>query len=467
MLATVHHVADAIRDGQKSLETLDGKVRELRTELHSAKNDVRTVTGRLAVSAAEQSNLEDRQGRNERRLEGVENRIGSLSTPLNTMQEKTRRIESLTAGLDTKAAQFEVRLASLQAASEIFHVNAAAHLQQLTGAVQNVEASASASETFQTNAAAHLQQLTGAVQNVEASVSASETFQTNAAAHLQQLTGAIQNVGASVSASETFQTNAAAHLEQLTGAIQAVETSIAQLSTKLFAAPYMTDPDRFRETDTSGRERLGYRASNGASGGAFYLGFEEIFRGPEAFIRDRQRVYLPLLEARRDVVDVGCGRGEMLNLLREVHVSALGVDNDPDMVRRCRAKGHCVEEMDALMFLRDRPPASLGAIFSAQVVEHFAFDVLKEFLALCRSRLRQGGLLIAETVNPHALEAFKTFHTDLSHQRPIFPEVALAFCQLSGFEQAYVLFPLGSRDLNSDRQSQGEYAVVATAGATD
>ena len=91
--------------------------------------------------------------------------------------------------------------------------------------------------------------------------------------------------------------------------------------------------------------------------------------------------------------------------------------------------------MDALTFLRDRPPASLGAIFTAQVVEHFAFDVLKEFLALCRSRLRQGGLLVAETVNPHSLEAFKTFYTDLSHQRPIFPEVALAFCQLSGFSR--------------------------------
>ena len=99
------------------------------------------------------------------------------------------------------------------------------------------------------------------------------------------------------------------------------------------------------------------------------------------------------------------------------------------------------------------------------MIEHFPFDALKEFLALCRSRLRRGGLLVAETVNPHALEAFKTFYTDLTHQRPIFPEVALALCQLSGFEQAHILFPLGSGDLDSDRQSQGEYAVVATAGA--
>jgi spermidine synthase len=99
------------------------------------------------------------------------------------------------------------------------------------------------------------------------------------------------------------------------------------------------------------------------------------------------------------------------------------------------------------------------------VIEHFSFDQLKEFLALCRSRLRTGGLLIAETVNPHALEAFKTFYTDLQHQRPIFPEVALVLCQLSGFEQAYIMFPLGSGDLDRDRQDRGEYAVVATVGA--
>jgi hypothetical protein len=66
-------------------------------------------------------------------------------------------------------------------------------------------------------------------------------------------------------------------------------------------------------------------------------------------------------------------------------------------------------------------------------------------------------------VNPHSLEAFKTFYTDLTHQRPIFPEVGLALSQLAGFEEAYVTFPLGSGELESDRRSQGEYAIVATA----
>ena len=153
-------------------------------------------------------------------------------------------------------------------------------------------------------------------------------------------------------------------------------------------------------------------------------GFQEIFRGSEAFIRDRQRVDPPLLEARSEVVDIGCGRGEMLDLLQGFESQPLRVDNDPDNARCRRAKGHCVEQMDAVTFLRDRPAESIGAIFAAQVIEHFPFDMLKEFLALCRSRLRRGGSLVAETVNPYVLEAFKTFHTELPHQRPVFLKAA-------------------------------------------
>jgi len=411
LLGAVHQAAQAIHDGQRGMQTLDEKVRDLMSALHSAGTDVRTVEDKLAASAIEQFKLADRQGRNERRVESYEHGLSRLSTAAKTTQEKTRRLEAVTACLDTQATQVEGRLTSLQGASE--------------------------------------------------------AFQTDAAAHLGELTGAIRTIEASVSASATFQRNAATHLEQLTSAIQNVEASLSTLSAKLFAVPYMARPERFCETDPSGRPRLGYRGADGASGGSFYLGFQEIFRGPEAFIRDRQRVYLPLLETRSGLVDIGCGRGEMLDLLRERGVSASGVDTDPDMVRRCRTKGHSVDQMDALAFLRDQPTGSIDTIFTAQVIEHFPFDALKEFLALCRSRLRSGGLLVAETVNPHALEAFKTFYTDLTHQRPIFPEVALALCQLSGFERAHILFPLGSGNLDFDRQSQGEYAVVATAEGTD
>jgi len=131
-------------------------------------------------------------------------------------------------------------------------------------------------------------------------------------------------------------------------------------------------------------------------------------------------------------------------------------------VDRCRAKGHDVERADALQYLNAQPDASLGGIFAAQVVEHLSSEDFMSFLRLSQIKLRQDGLLIFETINPHAIEAFKTFWTDLTHVRPIFPEVALAWCWLSGFARAEVLFPNGSRDLEADRRAQGEYSVIAT-----
>jgi len=267
--------------------------------------------------------------------------------------------------------------------------------------------------------------------------------------------------------SEAWFTNAAAHLDGLTRVVGTTERSLSVLEQRLFAVPYMTDPDRFLESDEHGHQRLGYSVTDGHQKNGFYVGFENLFRGPQTLIRERQAFYVPLLRQSSHVVDLGCGRGEMLDLLGAAQTPAMGVDIDPDMVAMCRAKGHHVEQIDAVQFLRDRAERSLPAVFSAQVIEHLPFEELKAFLTLCRSRLRVGGTVIVETVNPHALEAFKTFYTDLTHQRPIFPEVALALMQLAGFERARVVFPLGAGTLTENRRTQGEYAVVATVVGDD
>jgi len=137
----------------------------------------------------------------------------------------------------------------------------------------------------------------------------------------------------------------------------------------------------------------------------------------------------------------------MLDLLRVARVPAVGIDFDPAMVSHCRANGHTVEQADALQFLRTQPDASVAAIFSARFLEQLPFERMQEFLLLCRRRLEQGGLLIAENATP-----------------AISPEIALALCQQAGFEQAQVVFPTGTGALDPDRHSQPQYAVFATAG---
>jgi SAM-dependent methyltransferase len=196
-----------------------------------------------------------------------------------------------------------------------------------------------------------------------------------------------------------------------------------------------------------------------------YVAFEDVFRLSEDVIRERQRPYLALLNGREPVLDAGCGRGEFLELLRDAGVAAQGVDLDPGMVARARAKGLDVEQSDLIAHLARIADSSLGAVFSAQVVEHLPYAELVRFLRLGWTKLKPGGLLIAETVNPHAPAALKAFWTDPTHQHPIFPEVLLTLCKGFGFSSAYIFHPAGSGDVDADRGRFGDYAIVAERGA--
>jgi len=210
----------------------------------------------------------------------------------------------------------------------------------------------------------------------------------------------------------------------------------------------------------------GYRLPNHHPSADPYRSFEDIFRGSEEFIRDRQRRFIELIGDRTPVLDYGCGRGEFLDLLRELGTAYQGVDSDSGMVARCQAKGHeRVALAEGNDYLESLEPGSIGAIFCAQVIEHLPYQHLMRFLELARRALKPDGLLIAETVNPHSPPALKTFWVDLTHQHPVFPEVALALCQAAGFSEAFVFYPNGTGDVDRDRPLAGEYAVVAVPGA--
>ncbi len=238
--------------------------------------------------------------------------------------------------------------------------------------------------------------------------------------------------------------------------------SVASVVAASRALPFMEgDPLVEFETPEAGRV-LGYRASEDGGTKWPYREFEAIFRGSEERVAASQRPYLDLLEGHAPVLDAGCGRGEMLDLLRDRGIAATGVDADPGMVERCREKGHDVALGDVVEVLEGRDDGSLGAIFSAQLIEHLPRPELERFVTTSARKLEPGGLFVAESVNPHCARALKAFWLDLTHQHPIFPEVALMLCRIAGFPQAYVFHPLGGGDAAEDRYTQDAYAVVAT-----
>jgi SAM-dependent methyltransferase len=228
------------------------------------------------------------------------------------------------------------------------------------------------------------------------------------------------------------------------------------------AIPFMSS-DIFRTFDAGAAGLVvGFQSPLDADHANGYREFEDLFRGSEAFIAERQRRYMDLVRDRGPAVDVGCGRGEFLDLLAEAGIDATGVDTDPGMVARCRAKGHEGTVLgDGVAYLESLPEASLGLVFCAQVVEHLPPSTLTRFLEVAMTRLRPGGLLVAETVNPHSVAAMKTFWMDITHQHPLFPEALLGLVRIAGFDAGYVFHPNGVGDVEADRFTTGEYAVVA------
>ncbi len=158
-----------------------------------------------------------------------------------------------------------------------------------------------------------------------------------------------------------------------------------------------------------------------------YARFAERFRGPAEYVAKGQAFYLPFFQGRSRVLDLGCGRGEFLELMRGAGVAARGVDSDPDSVALCRQKGLEVVEADLFDHLASLPDESLDAVFSAQVVEHLPPPRVPELVSLAARKLGPGGLLAIETPNPECLAIFATnFYLDPTHTRPV-PAAQLHF----------------------------------------
>jgi SAM-dependent methyltransferase len=199
-----------------------------------------------------------------------------------------------------------------------------------------------------------------------------------------------------------------------------------------------------------------------------YFAFESKMRGSTADIRERQRPYVDDFRDAAPVLDVGCGRGELLGLLRDAGIDASGIDADADMVAFARGERLAVEQADALAHLEALPDASLGGIFAGQVVEHLPPATLFRFLELAAQKLRPGGPLVAETINPLSPLALRSYFADLTHAQPLVPETLALLAKQAGFrevETRYLNAPRHADDVDERIReilfAPLDYAIVA------
>ena len=169
-----------------------------------------------------------------------------------------------------------------------------------------------------------------------------------------------------------------------------------------------------------------------------YFELERRYRGTEEEILDRISVYLPWLKtipAGAPVLDLGCGRGESLALLRDQGIPARGVDSSARMIALCRERGLDAAEGDLFGTLAAVEEGSLGAVVSFHVIEHLPPGSLDRLIRLAYRALKPGGVLILETPSPLSLlVAARNFWLDPTHIRPVHPESLKLIYELAGFD---------------------------------
>jgi len=172
-----------------------------------------------------------------------------------------------------------------------------------------------------------------------------------------------------------------------------------------------------------------------------YAGFENRFRGYEENLLRAQKRYLPYFLNKKNVVDLGCGRGEFLQILKENNIESYGVDSNDEMIEICREKGLKCIKSDILQHLVSLEDESLGGIFSAQVIEHLPPKYLIELIRKSYFKLKKNCYLVLETINPTSLfSLINTFFLDLSHQKPIHPQTLKFLFEISGFEEVEIKY---------------------------
>jgi SAM-dependent methyltransferase len=278
-----------------------------------------------------------------------------------------------------------------------------------------------------------------------------QAFQSGLVVYLQRITGYIDT--------KDRHEDIAAAAVSFSAALDGVADEVRKLSVSLASLQQLSllnkrERDRAADGQGSAGPASPSEAGTGEAKGYVpdadaykYVGFEQYYRGAPEVIRASQADYVPFFEGSTDVLDVGCGRGEFLDLLRERGIRASGLDGNHEMVELCRARGLDVRQGDALHHLSSLPDASLGGLFAAQVVEHFPPEYLVRVLETAYHKLRPGSHLVLETINPSCwLAFFSSYLRDPTHVRPVHPDTLEYLLLASGFQGVHITYRSPVRD---------------------
>ena len=291
----------------------------------------------------------------------------------------------------------------------------------------------------------------------------------HALAHLKDLQGQADRLGVHINNLQGF-------VDQYTAEARAVQRS--QTNDAIFIKGELSEQQSLLQqvlgTDRRGKVPAGKRApvdddrdkKHARALDSFYLSFENRFRGSRAEIKKRVQFYLPFLasaragEKGRPVLDLGCGRGEWLELLKENKLDARGVDLNSAMIAQCKEHDLEVIHRDAIDYMRSLRANSQGGVTGFHIIEHLPFETLMDFFRETRRILKPGGVAIFESPNcKNLVVGAAQFNIDPTHRNPVFPETAEFMLQSHGFERVRIEYLSPVADVKFDAGTR-ELAIV-------
>jgi O-antigen chain-terminating methyltransferase len=298
----------------------------------------------------------------------------------------------------------------------------------------------------------------------------------HALAHLKNLQGQADRLGVHINNLQGF-------VDQQTAKADTVQHSLEQLSERqandaIFVKGELSEQQSLLQqilgTDRRAKVPAGKRATvddardkrHARALDSFYLSFENRFRGSRAEIKKRVQFYLPFLasaragEKGRPILDLGCGRGEWLELLKENKLDARGVDLNSAMIAQCKEHDLEVIHRDAIDYMRSLRANSQGGVTGFHIIEHLPFETLMDFFREARRILKPGGVAIFESPNcKNLVVGAAQFNIDPTHRNPVFPETAEFMLQSHGFERIQIEYLAPVADVKFDARTK-ELAIV-------
>ena len=258
---------------------------------------------------------------------------------------------------------------------------------------------------------------------------------------LQQITGFVESKDRALVSSLVDRIDTMARSLQSTDELR-TQVGVLQRTVNMLARDSREPRGAARSGESANRDFESGRPQMGPSTEAVtYVGFEDQFRGSKEVISERVREYVPLFAGMKDVVDLGCGRGEFLTALKDADVPARGVDANSEMVAIARDHGVDAIHADALAYVTSLHDESIGGVIATQMVEHLEPNYLFRLLETLPRKLRAGAPIVLETINPACwLAFFSSYIRDVTHVRPIHPDTLQYLLRANGFERVTIRY---------------------------